>query len=317
MSEWTIRLPRMNSDVQLVTFRFPRWLRRLQPYLYLLPALLTIGIWIYKPLVQTLHLSFYQWNLLPTSPKTFVGWENYERIISLPEMQQAVNNSIIYTVGLLPLSVILPLVVALLTDNISKRWRNLYRMLIFIPMIMAPVVVSVIWNWILHPTDGVLNVQLGQWLGLEPINFLRDGSLPILTIIFITGWKLFGFSTLIIASAIANINRDYIEAAAIDGAGYWQTVRYVILPLLSPTVLFMTTLSILLASQWTFAYVNVLTQGGPLGKTTNIYYILWEFGFRSFSVGWSSAAAISMFVGFGILAAMLLSLTRRFSFYDN
>ena len=87
--------------------------------------------------------------------------------------------------------------------------------------------------------------------------------------------------------------------------------------MLSPTILFMATLSILLASQWTFAYVNVLTQGGPLGATTNVYYILWEFGFRSFAIGWSSAAAIIMFVGFGVLAAILLSLTRRFSFYDN
>lgn len=298
-------------------FEFPRLWNRLQPYLYLLPALLTIGIWIYRPLVETFQLSFYQWNLIPTSPKTYVGMENYERILTLPEMEQALINTVIYIVGLWPLAIALPVVTAIFTNSIAARWRNIYRALIFVPMIMAPVVVSIIWRWILHPTQGVLNEQLNNWLGIEPINFLRDGNLPIMTIIFITSWQLVGFSTLIFSAAIANINRDYLEAAAIDGAGYWQSVRYITLPLLSPTILFMTTLSILLTAQWTFAYINVLTQGGPLGATTNVYYILWEFGFRSFSIGWSSAAAIIMFIGFGILAAVLLGLTRRYSFYDN
>lgn len=295
----------------------PAWTRHLQPYLYLLPAILTIGLWIYKPLIETFQLSFYQWNLIPTSPKTYMGLENYQRILTLPEMSQALGNTLIYIVGMLPLSIVLPVIVAIFTDNISPRWRNMYRTMIFIPMIMAPVVVSIVWRWILHPSQGVLNVQLDNCLGTDPINFLRDGSLPILTIIFITGWKLIGFSTLIFSAAISNINKDYLEAAAIDGAGYWQSVRYIILPLLSPTILFMTTLSILLSSQWTFAYINVLTQGGPIGATTNVYYILWEFGFRSFSIGWSSAAAMILFVGFGIMAAALLGLTRRFSFYDS
>lgn len=295
----------------------PRQWTTLQPYLYLLPALLTIALWIYKPLVETFQLSFFEWNLLPTAPKTYVGMDNYERILTLPEMERALGNTVIYILGVLPLSVVLPLIVAIFTDTISRRWRSIYRTLIFVPMIMAPVVVSIIWRWILHPTQGVLNVQLHHWFDLEPINFLRDGGLPVATIIFITGWKLVGFSTLIFSAAISNVNRDYLEAAAIDGASYWQSVRFIVLPLLSPTILFMTTLSVLLASQWTFAYINVLTQGGPLGATTNVYYILWEFGFRSFSVGWSSAAAMIMFVVFGGLAAMLLGLSRRFSFYDN
>jgi multiple sugar transport system permease protein len=89
------------------------------------------------------------------------------------------------------------------------------------------------------------------------------------------------------------------------------------LPLLSPTILFMVMLSILLVSQWTFAYINVLTQGGPLGATTNIYYILYIYGFRTFSVGWSSAAAVILFIGFGALAAVLLKLIDRYSFYDS
>jgi multiple sugar transport system permease protein len=314
------KLP-LTASVEAVrshTQRNLSWWTRVEPYLYLIPAVITVLVWVYRPLAQTLELSFYQWNLIPTSPRTWVGLENYIRVFTLPEMQRAVVNTLIYMVGILPLSVILPMTIAILTDNIHGRARNLYRALIFTPMIMAPVVISIIWRWILHPTNGVVNNTLDNLFNLdERIRFFTDGNLAIGTIIFITGWQLIGFSTLIFSAALANINKEYLEAAAIDGAGRWQTVRYIILPLLSPTILFMSMLTILLASQWTFAHINVLTQGGPLSATTNIYYLLWNYGFQSFAVGWSSAAAMVFFVGFGLIALVSLRLSNRLAFYDN
>ncbi|MDX2005450.1 MAG: sugar ABC transporter permease [Meiothermus sp.] len=288
----------------------------LTPYLYLLPALLTIGVWVYVPVAQTLELSFYQWNLLPTAPKVFVGWENYAQLVSLPEVRQALWNTLIYTVGLLPLAVVIPLAVAILTENIQGRARNAYRVLIFVPMIMAPVVVSIIWRWLLNPLQGVFNLWL-QGLGFGAINFLRDESWAIWTIIFITGWKLIGFSTLIFSAAIANVDRSYLEAARLDGASEWQIVRRVTLPLISSTVLFISMLTVLLSAQWSFVYINVLTQGGPRNATTNIYHLLWEYGFGSFAIGWSSAAAILLFVGFGLLAWGCLRLIRKYAVYET
>jgi multiple sugar transport system permease protein len=295
----------------------PSW-SRIEPYLYLIPAVITILIWVYRPLAQTLELSFYQWNLIPTSPRTWVGLENYTRVFGLPEMQRALLNTLIYMLGILPLSVVLPMIIAILTDNVRGWARQLYRALIFTPMIMAPVIISTIWRWILHPTNGVLNNTLDAFFDMaEPIRFFTDSRLAILAIIFITGWQLLGFSTLIFSAALANINREYLEAAAIDGATQRQIVRYIIIPLLSPTILFMSMLTILLASQWTFAHINVLTQGGPLSATTNIYYVLWNYGFQSFAVGWSSAAAMVFFVGFGLIALVTLRISNRLAFYDN
>jgi multiple sugar transport system permease protein len=185
-------------------------------------------------------------------------------------------------------------------------------------MIMAPVVVSVIWRWMLHPTNGLVNVGLQNVFGFDPISFFRNTDVAIWTIIFITGWKLIGFSTLIFAAAIANVDRSYLEAAQLDGASRWRVVvRHVILPIISPTVLFMTMLSILLSAQWSFAYINVLTQGGPRHATTNVYYVLWEYGFGTFAVGWSAAAAVILFVSFGLIAWACLAAIRRFSFYDS
>ena len=162
-----------------------------------------------------------------------------------------------------------------------------------------------------------MNVQLQALFHVKLINFFGDPSLALPAITFITGWAILGFSTLIFASALTNINRDYIEAAAIDGADGLSTVRFVILPLLSPTILFMTLLTVLFSAQWTFTHVNVLTQGGPRNATTNIYYLLYNYGFRSPNIGWSSAAAVLMFLGFAILAVLFLRLANRFSFYDS
>lgn len=294
------------------------WLNRLEPFLYILPAVIAVSIWIYRPLLQTIELSFYQWNMLPTAPRTFVGWQNYAQLFALPEMSRALANTAVYMLGILPLSVLLPMTVAILTQEIGKHARTFYRMMIFLPVIIAPVVVAVVWRWILHPTNGILNNTLeALTLIEEPLRFFTDERLAIWTIIFITGWKLVGFSTLIFSAALANINREYIEAARIDGASRWQITRFLLVPLLSPTILFMTMLTLLLASQWSFAYINVLTQGGPLNATTNIYFLLWNYGFRTFSVGWSSAAATVFFLGFSIIALLFIRLSSRFAFYDN
>ena len=288
-----------------------------QAYLYLLPAILALGVWIYWPVVRAVELSFYQWNLLPTSPKVPVGFDNYREVVTLPEMRQALGNTALYIGGLLPFSVILPLIIALLINGITGRMRTIYRAIIFAPILLAPVVVSVVWRWIMHPTQGVLNRALEAAFGIAAINWFQDTQIAIWAIVLITGWKLIGFSVLIFSAGIANVSSDYLEAASLDGASSWQTVRHITLPLLSPTILFMVLLNVLLSAQWTFPLINVLTQGGPRDATTNIYYLLWQFGFRNFNIGNSAAAAVVFFAGFGLLALVFTWLSDRYSFYDN
>lgn len=286
------------------------------PWLYLAPVLITLVIWIYEPLLRAVWLSFFQWNMLPTSPITYQGLDNYRKIFALPKLWDALWNTGIYVVGLLPIAVVIPLGIAIWTHDLPERARSIYRALIFVPMIIAPVVAAAVWRWLLDPGHGVVNIWI-KALGFAPIRFLGDPDIAIWTIIFITGWKLIGFSTLILSAANAGINPALIEAARMDGATRWQVIRDIRLPLLSSTVLFLVAMTILLGAQWSFAYINVLTGGGPLGATTNIYYILWDFGFSSLSVGWSSAAAVILFAGFAVLAFGLFRLIDRYSFHDN
>ncbi len=287
-----------------------------RPYLFLLPALAVLGLFVYRPLADALRLSFYQWNLMPTTPQRFVGLDNYRRVLALPDMRQAVLNTVVVTLGLLPFSVLLPLGVALLTDGLAGRLRQVYRALIFLPVVVAPVVAAVVWSWLLDPDHGLVNTLLAA-CGVHPVAFLGDSSTALATIIGITGWKLVGFSTLIIASALAGLDRALFEAARIDGAGPWRIARAVTLPLLSPTLLFLTLLTVLLGAQWSFVYVNVLTEGGPLGATSNIYYLLWDYAFNTFSIGWSAAAGMLLFVAFALLAAAGLHLSDRLAFHHD
>jgi multiple sugar transport system permease protein len=231
-------------------------------------------------------------------------------------MGQALWNTGIYVVGLLPFSVVLPLGIALLVQGIRGRARGIYRAIIFTPMLIAPVVVAVVWRWMLHPLHGVLTVALSDLLSIEPINWFRSMDLAIWAIVVITGWKLLGFSVLLFSAGLTGINPDYTDAAGCDGASGWQITRYITLPLLSPTITFMVLLTVILSGQWTFPMINVLTAGGPVGSTASIYYLMWELGFRSFNVGVSSAAVL-FFVAFGGLALLFTRLMERFSFYDS
>jgi len=299
----------------------PRTLPRLrfshvEPWLYLAPAMAVVLVWTYLPLLQAFELSFYQWNMLPRSQALFVGLDNYRNLLGLPDMQAAVKNTILYTIGLLPLSVGIPLAVAILTGGLSGPLRNLYRALIFVPMIVAPIVAAILWRWLLNEDHGLVNAWLSA-LGFETVGFLRDPDVALWTLVWITGWKLMGFSTLLFAAADSAINPSYVEAARMDGANRWQIVRDIRLPLLSPTILLLTMMTILFGAQWSFVYINALTGGGPLRSTTNVYYVMWEYGFKTMAAGWSTAAGMLVFVVFGVIALVCLALMRRLAVYDE
>jgi ABC-type spermidine/putrescine transport system permease subunit I len=185
---------------------------QIAPWLYLAPAMAALAIWVYWPLIDAFRLSLFQWNMLPNTEPQFVGWTNFANIFSLPKFWQAVRNTGIYVVGLLPLAVIIPLALAIYTHDLPSRARNIYRAIIFVPMIIAPVVAAAVWRWLLDPGHGMVN-QAITGLGGEPVRFLADPSIAIWTIIVLTGWKLIGFSTLILSAANANINPSLVEAA--------------------------------------------------------------------------------------------------------
>lgn len=292
--------------------------RRLKPYLYLLPAVVLLGIWMYRPLLYTFYLAFQKWSMIPGTDPIYVGLDNFARLFRNEAFADSIGNTVFYTVGMLPFSILIPLLLASVTDGMSGRAKNVYRAIFFVPMILAPVSVGAIWRWLLHPSNGLVNLVLMKLDAIrQPIAYFSDPDWAKWIILFITGWKMIGFSTLMFSSALTGINREYYEAAAIDGAGRFRTFLRITVPLVSPMILFMLTMSILFASQSTFAYIDILTAGGPYGSSTNVYYEMYKYAFGNLNVGFSAAASLVFFVVFGVIALGLNGLSRRLSFYDN
>lgn len=298
--------------------RAARLFRRLHPYLYLAPALILLGVWMYRPLVQTMYLAFHKWGMVPGTEPIFVGFENFVRLLQTQGFGASIGNTLFYMLGLLPFSLVLPLILATATQQMDGKMKQVYRAMFFIPMILAPVSVSAIWRWLFHPSNGLVNhlfVDSGFWT--ETVAFFSDPNWAKWIILLITGWKMAGFSTLMFSAALSGINREYYEAAAQDGAGRWQQLWHVTLPLLSPMIFFMLMMSILFSSQWTFAYIDILTAGGPYGTSTNIYYEMYKYAFSNLNAGYSAAAALLFFIVFGLIALALTALSRRYAFHDN
>ncbi|MGF7124515.1 carbohydrate ABC transporter permease [Rhodococcus sp. TAF43] len=290
--------------------------RRAVPYMFLLPAVVLLVMWTYKPLAETVGLSFYKWNMIPTSPKTPVGLDNYVTVLSLPELHQALWNTALYIGAFMVFSLVLPLAIALLSARVSGRARTFYQALIFVPFLVTPVASSAIWRWLFNPDNGMI-ARISATMGHDLGNVFRDPKLALIGVVVIVGWQMLGFGVLVISAGMAGISPDYGHAAALDGATPSTITRRITLPLLSPTLLFLAMMTILLSAQWTYPVIDVLTQGGPSGSSTNIYYLLYEFGFRNFDAGMSAAAGTLFFLGFGVIALVFVRLTERLSFYDN
>lgn len=219
---------------------------------------------------------------------------------------------------MLPFSVVIPLFLAAATQNINPRAQKIYRAIFFIPMIMAPVSTAVIFRWLFNPSSGLINLLLMR-LGIvdQGIAFFADPKLCRVIILCISGWKMIGFATLMYSAALTGVNGEYYEAARMDGAGETRRFFDITLPLLSPTTMLMLMMSVLFSSQWTFAYIDILSQGGPYSTSTNIYYMMYKFGFSDMNVGMSAAAAALFMVVFGLIAIVMQWANKKVAFYDN
>ncbi|MCI2416860.1 sugar ABC transporter permease [Saccharopolyspora sp. K220] len=308
-----VPLPRAAGTAPAARRSAWRAVRRIAPpYLYLTPAVALLVVWTYRPLAQTFYLSLHSWNLVPTSPMREVGFANYGRLLTTPELGESVLRTLVVIAGMLPFTVLIPVVVGLLTRRVRGRAAAVYRGLVFAPMLVAPVAGAAVWQWLLDPTSGVVNRLLGSEL-----NWINTTGTAQLVIIVITGWHVVGFAALVVSAGLTGIDPDYAAAAQVDGASKGQITRWVTLPLLSPTLAFLVLMTVLLSAQWTFPLVDTLTQGGPAGSTTNLYYLLWEYGFRSHDAGLAAAAGVIFFLGFIVLAALLASLADRLSHHDD
>ncbi len=284
-------------------------------FIYMLPALVTFVLYKFWPIIYSLILSFFKWNFVGTMKWT--GLNNFVEMLGREAFQKATINTFLYMIGLFPFFMVLPLVFALMLSNIrSSRFQNFYKALLFLPSILAFSIICLVWMWMFNPQFGVLNNILNM-VGHPGFAWLSDKKTAMFSIILVSGWKHIGTNMILFIAGLLCINKEYIEAATIEGASGWQVFRKIKWPLLWPTTIYILITSVIFAAERAFTPINILTSGGPSDATTNLSHIIYVFAFEYFNIGLASSTAIFTSIFFLIITASLIKLAGGLWHYDD
>lgn len=293
--------------------RSSRWLRQAAPYLYILPGFLPLVAFVYFPLGRTFQLSLYDWNMV--SPQwRFAGTANYQALLTGEEFWMACWNTVLYVVGMLIFSIVVPLTLAVLLTRIAGGLQTLYKAILFSPAVISFAVAAITWLWIFNPIDGLLNRLLLE-LGTAGPSWLNNPRWVIPAILIICSWKLIGYNFVIFAAGLAGIPNEYYDAAKVDGASAFQQFWRISWPLLTPTTFFVLVTTVIYADQQTLIPIQILTQGGPNKASTNLVYLIFQYGFQFFETGMASALATVVFLLFIAVTLIQQKLLERFVHY--
>jgi sn-glycerol 3-phosphate transport system permease protein len=264
-------------------------------YIFLLPSLIFLAIFTLWPIISVIWTSF---QARKGRTQIFVGLQNYERMLSDPISQQVIKNTVIYVTAGLVVSVIGGLLLAILMNQ-AIRNIGFFRFPFLATIALPMVSVASIWLFLYSPRVGLFNEILGA-LGLPRSNWLSDRELALPALFVVYLWKQLGYFALFYLAALQALPIDVLEAAKLDGITFWQKLRYIIWPLVSPTTYFVSTIAVLNSLQQV-DHVFVLTAGGPNNATNMSLFYVYEQGFKYFKTGIASAMTV-------ILLAVLLTM---------
>jgi multiple sugar transport system permease protein len=254
--------------------------------IFLTPALVVLGIFLFYPIIYLLYLSFTTGSFTVTGIE-WVGGRNYLRLLTDADFWQVMGNTVYFTVATVIPTIIIPLGLGILLNR-SIALRGLLRAAYFIPSITSLVAVGLAFRW-LFQTDGKVNDLLIA-SGLEPISWLSSTTWAMPVLILLSSWKQLGFNLVVFLAGLQMIPQSHYEAAELDGANGWGKFWYITLPGLTPTLVFaiLTTAIFTLRS---FEQVYIITAGGPLNSTNLLVYYIYEQAFAHFEFGYAAAAA--------------------------
>ena len=268
-------------------------------YLLIAPALAATVLFLFIPMIVSAYWSLTSYNGI--KPPEFVGLQNYVDVLANSRFQKAFENTIAFVILGMSIGPALGLGSALLLDR-SLRLRGLFRAAFFLPTMTSLVVVATIWKF-LYSDAGIINAVIG-FFGLPGVSWLSDPTTALPAVVVTSIWQGFGFETVVFLAALQSIPRTFYEAASIDGAGRWAKFRWVTLPALRPTILFVYVIGIIGSFQ-TYDQIFVMTNGGPVQATRTIVFDLVD-RFNRLDLGGASAVAYILVVFLAILSYIQL-----------
>jgi multiple sugar transport system permease protein len=274
--------------------------------LFLLPGLGGLLIFTILPILASLALTLFQWDLL--TPPRFIGLDNYGKLLGDRDFWAALRHTLAFILGYLPLVLILGLGVALALNK-PLRGIALIRTAFFLPVVSSWVAVALLWSWLFNPRYGLINYALGL-VGIHGPGWLFDPRWAMPAIVLTSVWKDLGFVVVIFLAGLQAIPQDYYEAAGLDGAGRWAKLRFITLPLLRPTTFFVTIISLINSFQ-VFDQVWVMTEGGPAGATSVLVEQVVRHAFSYGEMGYAATISWAIFALVFIATLIQFSLQRQ------
>ncbi|HTT89889.1 MAG TPA: sugar ABC transporter permease [Acidimicrobiales bacterium] len=291
--------------------RWPRLRRYGVAYLYLLPSLVGAGLFILVPVIAVVVLGFFSWNLIG-SPH-YVGLANYHAIFGSALFWSSLQTTAIYVVLTVVPLVVLSLGMAMLLRN-KFMGAGVFRTIAVLPWLATPVAIGVIWEWIFNPQNGVINNVL-SFFGITGPAWLSSFTLALPTVAFVTVWQFLGYNMLFFLAGLQGIPNSLYEACELDGANAVQRFYRITLPLLSPTMLFVTVIDMISSFQ-VFDTVYVMTNGGPGYSTQVMNFTIYQHAFQFLQIGYASALSVILFVIILVITVLQFLYFRKRLTYD-
>lgn len=264
---------------------------KLTAYLSLLPAFLLVAAVIWFPVARTVYQSFTDWN---GATSTWIGWENYQRIVANGELWLLLRNNLIFVLSV-PGILLVSLVVTVLLFEQAPGWR-FFRSVYYLPTILSAAVVGTLMRIMFSAQGAANNVLERLGLGMLQHDWLGNVPTAFMVLIFAFYWQTLGQGVLIFLAGMANIPTDLLEAARLDGAGWWNRLTQIIIPLLVPTIAYFVLTNVIWIFVGLFALVYTVTKGGPGYATTPFDLMIYRKAFEAGEMGYSSALSVILFL---------------------
>jgi len=281
-------------------------------YLFIAPQLLGIITFVLVPLGLVFWYSLHEWNVLANS-FNFVGAANYQMLLADRSLPAVLGATAIFSAGLVVFNMGLALLLAVLLDQ-KLKGIVVFRTLFFSPVVVSLVAWTIVWRFLLQNNGGINGLL--DMIGVEGPNWLRTPTTAMISVIVVQVFKNVGLNMILFLAALQGVPKELYEAARVDGAGRFKQFRRITLPLISPTIL-LTSIITIVGSLQVFAQIAVLTQGGPGMSTTVLVYYLYQQAFQFHFFGYGATLSILLFVIVAVLTFAQWQLRKRVVFYEN
>ena len=312
MSTATVERTSVRATAPRPSFWTTRRRDQLTGYLFIAPQLLGTVVFVLVPLVLVGWYSLHEWNVLADT-FDFVGTGNYQRLIDDPKLPGVLRATLLFSAGLVIFNLALALLLAVLLNQ-KLRGTTFFRVAFFSPVVVSLVAWTIVWHFMLQSNGGINGLL--DAIGIEGPNWLRSGGTAMAAVVVVQVFKNVGLNMVLFLAALQGVPQELYEAARTDGASAWTVFRRITLPLISPTIL-LTSIITVVGSLQVFAQISVLTQGGPGTSTTVLVYYLYQQAFQFHAFGYGATLSVLLFGIVLLLTVVQWQLRKRWVFHEQ